>query len=347
MIGKRFAGLLPLRGHSNVQGIGTIGVKPIVSEQIFAAMEQTFGVGLPREKGYDTMAGLEAAARGEIDAAVIMGGNLWGATPDTAFATRAMDAIGFKLFLTTTLNRGHVHGLGEGEALILPVTARDEERSPTTQESMFNFVRLSDGGIERLDNVRPETVILCDIAEKLLPNSPIPFARFKEHREVRQAIAGIVPGLEKLASIDVAKKEFHIKSRILHEPKFGTPDGKARFVPTPIPVFDRKKLTLATVRSEGQFNTIIYEEHDTYRFRARRDAVFLSREDMEAFGIGEGQLITIASEHGRMEGTATEFDLPRGSALAYYPEANVLTGTAVDPRSRTPAFKSVPVWVEA
>jgi anaerobic selenocysteine-containing dehydrogenase len=48
-----------------------------------------------------------------------------------------------------------------------------------------------------------------------------------------------------------------------------------------------------------------------------------------------------------MEGIATAFDLPRGSALAYYPEANVLCGTAVDPRSRTPAFKSVPVWIEA
>ncbi len=152
-------------------------------------MEHSFGVTLPREKGYDTTAGLEAAARGDIDAAIIMGGNLWGATPDTAFATRAMDAIGFKLFLTTTLNRGHVHGLGEGEAMILPVTARDEEWSPTTQESMFNFVRLSDGGIERLDNVRPETIILCDLAARLLPDSPIPFAKFKEHSEVRKVIA--------------------------------------------------------------------------------------------------------------------------------------------------------------
>ena len=49
MIGKRFAGLLPLRGHSNVQGIGTIGVKPVVSEEVFAAMEKAFGVTLPRE----------------------------------------------------------------------------------------------------------------------------------------------------------------------------------------------------------------------------------------------------------------------------------------------------------
>jgi molybdopterin-dependent oxidoreductase alpha subunit len=345
MIGKRYAGLLPLRGHSNVQGIGTIGVKPVVSEQVFAAMEQAFGVTLGREKGLDTMAGLEAAERGEIDAAVIMGGNLWGATPDTAFATRAMGAIGFKLFLTTTLNRGHVHGLGDGEVLILPVTARDEEWSPTTQESMFNYVRLSDGGIKRLDSVRPETVILCDLAAQLLPESPIDFSAFKQHAKVREAIAKIVPGLEQLADIDVAKREFHIKHRVLHAPEFGTPDHKAHFVVTPTPL-PGTELTLATVRSEGQFNTIIYEEQDSYRLKAGRDAIFLSREDMAKFGLVAGARITLASDHGRMEGTATPFDLPPGSALAYYPEANVLCGTAVDPRSHTPAFKSVPVWIE-
>jgi molybdopterin-dependent oxidoreductase alpha subunit len=346
MIGRPFAGLLPLRGHSNVQGIGTIGVKPIVSAEIFAAMERSFGISLPREKGFDTMAGLEAAANGRIDAAVIMGGNLWGATPDTAFATRAMEAIGFKLFLTTTMNRGHVHGLGEGEAMILPVTARDEEWSPTTQESMFNFVRLSDGGIERLDNVRPETVILCDLATRLMPDTPIPFAKFKEHREVRKVIAGVVPGMEQLADIDVAKREFHIKSRVLHTPLFGTSDGRAHLVVTPIPPLDRQKLTLATVRSEGQFNTIIYEEHDTYRNKAPRDAVFLNREDMSAANVREGDRVTIASDQGRMTAIATAFDLPRGSALAYYPEANVLCANTVDPRSKTPAFKSVPVWIE-
>jgi molybdopterin-dependent oxidoreductase alpha subunit len=347
MVGRRHAGLLPLRGHSNVQGIGTIGVKPVVSEEIFAAMEVAFGVKLPRAKGFDTMASLEAAERGEIDAAVIMGGNLWGATPDAAFASRALDRIGFKLFLTTTLNRGHVHGLGDGEALVLPVTARDEEWSPTTQESMFNYVRLSDGGINRLDNVRPETVILCDIAAILVPDCGIDFAAFKQHRKVREAIAKIVPGLEGLADIDVAKREFHVRNRVLHTPSFGTPDGKAHFVVTPLPTLPEAPLLLATVRSEGQFNTIIYEEFDSYRGRAGRDAVFLNREDMAAFGISAGQRVTLRSAQGRMVATVTPFDLPRGSALAYYPEANVLVATAVDPRSKTPAFKSVPVWLEA
>jgi len=348
MVGKRFSGLLPLRGHSNVQGIGTIGVKPVLATEVLEKMEQAFGITLPRDKGFDTMAGMQAASRGEVDAAVIMGGNLYGATPNTEFAEQALAAIGFKVFLTTTLNRGHVHGLGDGEILILPVTARDEEWQPTTQESMFNFVRLSDGGIRRRENLRPESHILCDIALQLLPNSPIDFEEFKKHSLIRDAIARIVPGLEQLADIDVAKKEFHIKGRLMHTPEFGTVDGKGHFRITKIPQQNEGvKLNLATVRSEGQFNTIIYEERDSYRNGAGRDAVFLNREDIASFGVEEGQSIVIASENGRMTVKVMAFDLPRGSAMAYYPEANVLAGLAVDPRSKTPAFKSIPVWIEA
>ncbi|WMT89859.1 FdhF/YdeP family oxidoreductase [Pelagibacterium sp. H642] len=352
MVGKRFAGLLPLRGHSNVQGIGTIGVKPVVAEEVFAAMERAFGMTLSRTKGLDTMACLAAAHRGEMDAAVIMGGNLYGASPDTNWAGEALDRIGFKLFLTTTLNLGHIHGHDESESLILPVTARDEEWEPTTQESMFNFVRLSDGGIDRLANVRPESVILCDLAERILPPGQLDFRAFKTHSKVREAIAEIVPGMEALADIDVAKREFHIRNRMLHEPSFGGAEGKASFVtvklPEPIRAPDgRTSLTLATIRSEGQFNTIVYEDADSYRKSAPRWSVLLNAEDMAALGVAEGDAVNLASARGKMTGLkAIAFDIPRGSALAYYPEANVLVGTEIDPRSKTPAFKSVPVWIE-
>jgi molybdopterin-dependent oxidoreductase alpha subunit len=347
MVGRPHAGLLPLRGHSNVQGIGTIGVKPVVAKDVLSRMESAFGVKFPEEKGFDTMASMQAAEAGAIDAAVVMGGNLWGATPDRAFATRAMEAIGFKLFLTTTLNLGHVHGLGEGEVIILPVTARDEEWEPTTQESMFNFVRLSDGGINRLDNVRPESVILSAIGAGLMPDGPIDFIAYGRHRKLREAIAASVPGMEEIADIDVAKREFHIKQRVLHVPEFGTVDGRAHFVVVPLPAPGDGRLMLATVRSEGQFNTIIYEETDSYRGKAGRHAVFLNQADMARLGIAEGQPVRVASDAGGMDGVATSFDLPPGSALAYYPEANILVGTAVDPRSHTPAFKSVPITVSA
>ena len=353
MVGKRHAGLLPLRGHSNVQGIGTIGVKPVLAEDVFARMEETLGVSLPRSAGYDTMAGMHAAAAGQIDAALMMGGNLYGANPNADWAARALDRIGFKLFLTTTLNRGHVCGIDSGESLVLPVTARDEEWQPTTQESMFNYVRLSDGGITRLHDVRPEVAILSDIGQRLFRDGPVDLEAFKSHRHIRQAIAEIVPGMADLASIDVAKEEFHIRGRLLHTPSFNPADGRASFRvrPTPEPIARRNggapRLMLTTVRSEGQFNTIIYEHKDTYRGLDDRWAVMMNRDDMAAFGLAPGDRATLVSEFGRMEGVAVHpFDLPRGDAMAYFPEANVLTGTDIDPRSKTPSFKATPVWIE-
>ncbi len=347
MIGRPGAGLLPLRGHSNVQGIGTIGVKPVLASDVLAAMESAFGITLPQAKGHDTMVAMKAAEAGNIDAAIIMGGNLLQANPQSGWARAAMDRIGFKLFLTTTINRGHVDGVDTGESLILPVTARDEEWQPTTQESMFNFVRLSDGGIDRLDNVRPEVTILADIASRLLPNSPIDWQAFKQHRTIREAIAKIVPGMEPLADIDVAKQEFHIANRLLHTPAFQTDDQKAHFVTRPTPEPHGAPLILTTIRSEGQFNTIIYERTDSYRGNADRWTVMLSAEDIAAHRLVEGGTATLVSAHGRMEGvTIKAFDLAKGSVMAYYPEANILTGTEVDPRSKTPSFKATPVWFE-
>lgn len=345
MLGRIGAGLLPLRGHSNVQGIGTIGVKPVLSSEVMQRMETHFGLQLPREKGHDTMAAMTAAYRGDIDAAIIMGGNLYAASPSAKWSKDALNRIGFKLFLTTTLNQGHVNGVEDGEVLILPVTARDEEWQPTTQESMFNYVRLSDGGIHRLQNVKPEVVILSEIAERLLPGYPVDFAVFQQHGKIREAIAAIVPGMEKLQDIDIAKKEFHVHGRILHERKFNTVDGKVNFTTRPTPLRSTA-LMLTTVRSEGQFNTIIYEYKDTYRNDAERHTVMMNQDDMRERQLKDGDVINLESAQGRMLNlTVREFNLSRGSVMAYFPEANVLIGTDVDPRSKTPAFKSTPVWV--
>lgn len=345
-LGRPGAGLLPLRGHSNVQGIGTIGVKPVLATEVLEAMERFFGVPLSATAGFDTMSAMQAAARGDIDAAVMMGGNLLESNPDTSWARAAMERIDFKLFLTTTLNRGHLHGLGEGEALILPVTARDEEWEPTTQESMFNYVRLSDGGITRLNNVRPETSILADLAARLMPQSPIDFEAFARHREIRKAIASVLPEMADLAEIDVARREFHVRGRLLHAPEFRTPDGRGRFAVRPLPA-PRAGLTLATVRSEGQFNTIVYEERDSYRGTESRWTILMAPADMDAHRLAEGDLVDLVSSRGRMRAVRVkQFDVTPGTVLAYFPEANILTGTEVDPRSRTPAFKSTQVWIE-
>lgn len=351
MLGKPAAGLLPLRGHSNVQGIGTVGVKPILADDVLQKLEQHLGVELPRTKGMDTLACLTAAYEGKIDAALMMGGNLFSATPNTKWAQEALDKISFKIYLTTTLNAGHITGMESSEALILPVTARDEEWQPTTQESMFNYVRLSDGGIDRLHNVKPEVEILCELGKRLLPNCPLDFNQLKQHDSIRAAIAATIPGLSELKDIAHTKQEFTIKNRLLNTPQFKTENGKAQFqtstLPAPVTSSEYPFL-MASIRSEGQFNSIIYEESDSYRGTDTRWSVLMNQDDINDLGIAAGDCVDIQSPQGEMKAVKVfVFDLPRGNVMAYYPEANVLIATAHDPRSKTPAFKSVAVAILA
>lgn len=350
MIGKPAAGLLPLRGHSNVQGIGTVGVKPLLPDDVLAHLQTHFGITLPTQEGMDTLACLDAAHAGDIDVCLQLGGNLYAATPNSQWAQEALDRIGFKVYLTTTLNRGHVTGMETSAALLLPVTARDEEWQPTTQESMFNYVRLSDGGIRRLQHTRPESHILSELGARLLPAGPVDFRAFQNHDNIRAAIAASVPGMEQLASIGTSHSEFTIPGRILHQPGFHTTSGRAHFCITPLPAAKTSAqwpLLLASIRSEGQFNSIIYEEQDTYRGTDTRWSVLMPADDMSALGVTDGDRVNIVSPIGRMDGVQVfPFDLPRGNLMAYYPEANVLIGAEHDARSKTPAFKSVAVRVE-
>ena len=347
MLGRPGAGLLPLRGHSNVQGLGTIGVKPVLTEDVIAKIETAFGICLPKQKGLDTFHALKAAESGDIDCACIVGGNLYSASPDTQWVKTALEKIPFKLYLTTTLNQGHINGIDHSEALILPVLARDEEPQSTTQESMFNFVRLSDGGIERIINARSEVDIIASLAQHLLPKCPIPFAGFKNHQHLREAIAELIPGLEKLADIGIAKKEFHVNNRLMHKPLFNTPSGKANFKIHETPKNGTSSdypFLLASIRSEGQFNSIIYEELDSYRYNAKRNAILMCPDDMTRLNLKNGDDITVKSAVGEMKNAIVQaFDIPPGNVMAYYPEANMLIGQTIDPQSLTPAFKSMPV----
>ena len=72
----------------------------------------------------------------------------------------------------------------------------------------------------------------------------------------------------------------------------------------------------------------------------------MNADDLAGYGLKDGDTATLESDHGRMEDvTVRAYDIARGGVMAYFPEANVLTGTAVDPRSKTPAFKSTPVRI--
>ncbi|MCH8311386.1 MAG: FdhF/YdeP family oxidoreductase [Nitrospinae bacterium] len=348
MVGRKNAGLLPLRGHSNVQGIGSIGFTPQLKQEIFNKLESSYGLSLPSQKGLDTLACMEASHQGKFDFAWNLGGNLFGSNPDSRFTTTALSKIDFVLYMNTTLNQGHILGRGK-TTLILPVLARDEEPQPTTQESMFSYIRMSDGGKPRHIGPRSEVSVIAEIAEKLLPPQPIPWKELREHENIRKMIGSIVPGFEKMLTIDESKKEFHIDGRTLHSQQFPTANGKAKFQVCPLPDISngtsaKNNFTLMTVRSEGQFNTVVYELQDRYRGIRSRDVVLMNPEDILSGGFREGQKVTVKNDTGELAGLKIHpFPIRSGNILMYYPEANVLVPRNHDTQSKTPSFKSINV----
>ena len=220
-------GLLPLRGHSNVQGVSTVGLTPAIKSR-YDGIERELDIALPA--GKDGYSGLRAGSSGRtIDFALLLGGNLYSANPDSRFSAQALDRIPFKVMLNSTLNETHLNGV-EGENLILPVRVRDEEKQATTQESMFNFVRMSDGGFDRLPALRSEVELIAGLAEQVISAGTLEFSEFRKHQNIRQVIAKVIPGLEDLERIDDSKAEFHIKGRHLETPRFQTPSRKRTFV---------------------------------------------------------------------------------------------------------------------
>ncbi len=351
MVGRPHAGLMPIRGHSNVQGIGSVGVTPLLKKAILEKLEQRLGIEVPKSAGLDTMACMAAADRGEMDMALCLGGNLYGSNPDITFAEKALGKIGLVTYMTTTLNTGHAWGRGQ-ETLILPVLPRDEEHQPTTQESMFSYVRLSDGGPARYPGPRSEVDVLTTIGRLVLGEAgPVNWKQLESHDAVRQLISELIPGFEPIADISKTRKEFHIAGRQMDVKQFPTPSGKAKFHAIAIPVTTElgpNQFRLMTIRSEGQFNTVVYEEEDLYRGQDRRDIILMNQTDIDRLGLKVEQMVRVSSSAGEMRlQRVRPFDVRSGNAMMYTPEANVLIPRDVDPQSKTPAFKNILVTVEA
>lgn len=354
MVGRPHAGLMPIRGHSNVQGVGSVGFTPRLSAAFLEAMETHYGLKAPSGKGLDSMGSLLAAHEGRIDFALFLGGNFYAANPDSRFAREALSRVKTSVHVNTKLNQFHVcvpPRREGGSVLLLPTCARDEEMQATTQESGFSFVRLSEGGMPRppASELKSEVEIVTSLGARLLPaDGPIDFRKLRDHEAVRQAIGRVVPGYGPAAEMGETRREFHVEGRVRHSPVFPTSTGKAHFLPvsTPWDVLEPGCLRLMTVRSEGQFNTVVYEEEDLYRGQTSRHVILMHEFDMRDRGLKNGDRVTVSSETGKMDGVrAVSYGIARGCAAMYYPESNVLLRRAVDAKSGTPSFKNEPVMV--
>ncbi len=350
MLGRPHCGLLPLRGHSNVQGIGSVGVVPNLKAAVARRMQEALRITLPTDHGVDTLGCMELADKGDIDFASCLGGNLYGSNPDSGAAARAFGKIDMVVYLNTTMNTGHAWGRGR-ETIILPVLARDEEHQPTTQESMFSYVRLSEGGKTRHQGPRSEVDVIADLAERVVGDSTaIDWSEMRQHSRIREAIGKTIPGYEAIGEIDTTRREFQVGGRTFHEPRFATDTGRAKLNVVEVPPLagrENGQLRLMTIRSEGQFNTVVYEDQDIYRGQERRDVIMLNPDDIKRLGLEIDQRVTVRSEAGSLSDVLVRsIDIRPGNAAMYYPEANAIVPGRTDQRSRTPGFKNVVITVE-
>ena len=355
------AGTMPIRGHSNVQGFGSMGVTVNLREPMRLALEQLLGRPLSPTQGYNTRALIEAAAAGAVDSLLCLGGNLFGANPDSGQAQAALGRIDTIIYLATKPNTGHFHGLAARQTLLLPVFNRFETPHRTTVESGNNWVRLNEPGSTHLASGQliSEVEFLAELAHRLHGSEPIDWRRLQDPVYVRELIARTVPGYAAIAEIDASKKEFEVAGRVFQEPRFATPTGRAQLAVTPLPELGLPDadhfgglaageqglvLNLITARSYGQHNTVVYKQGDSYRGMPHRQTILVNPEDLAACGLRAHQRVTVQGEVGQLDGIELiPGSVRRGAALMFYPEANVLMRAVSDPESGTPAFKRVPV----
>ncbi|MGL5082761.1 MAG: FdhF/YdeP family oxidoreductase [Microcoleaceae cyanobacterium] len=370
--GKIGAGTMPIRGHSNVQGFGSMGVTVTLRPEIQTALEKLLGRSLSSVPGYHTRNLIDAADAGKIETLLCLGGNLYAANPDSTQAKRALGQIETIFYLATKPNLGHFHGLAGQNTVIIPVLNRFETPHKTTTESGNNFVRLNSEGKTHLQtaDLISEVEFLSELAHRLQGESPVNWRKLQDTQYIRQLIAQTIPGFEPLARIDQTHQEFTIGGRIFTEPKFATPSGKAKLFVTPLPKLrlpdaqtflntepnaepnaERTSgivLALMTVRSYSQHNTVVYKVGDRYRGMPHRHCILLHPADAERAGFLEHSQVTVQGDAGKLDKIEVIYGSVRqGAALMFYPEVNVIFKARIDPKCGIPAFKRVPVLVYA
>lgn len=109
----------------------------------------------------------------------------------------------------------------------------------------------------------------------------------------------------------------------------------------------KNQFRLMSVRSEGQFNSIVYEEQDAWRGQQERWIVLMNPVDIRSLGLHENDIVSVKSETGIMKNVKVRsFAVRRGNVLGYYPETNVLISNSTDKRSLTPSFKNTFIEIE-
>ncbi len=348
MLGREKCGLMPIRGHSGVQGGAEVGCAPgnlpggiAVDDPKKAEIESVWGFSIPERKGMVAGEMLAAAHRGELDILYSIGGNFVETMPDPGWVREALQRVRLRVHQDIVLNTSTLLDAGEA-VLVLPATTRYEQPgggTETNSERRIYFSPEIPG--RRIPEARSEWEILTDLAARVRPGDAHQI-RFASAQAIRDEIAKTVPDYNGIQHLRKKGDAVQWGGPLLCVGGVcPTPDGRGQF--TPILPPERQipdgHFILSTRRGK-QFNSMVYGRRDPLT-GASRDSVFMSAEDAARQGLSEGDRVVVKSPVGEMEGTVLISKIKPGNLQVYWPEGNVLIRKgAYEPQSGVPDYNA-------
>ncbi len=359
-IGRENAGVLCVRGHSNVQGDRTMGIWEQMDDGFLDRLRDEFKFEPPRRKGCDTVETIRLMDAGKLKAFISLGGNFLSATPDTDVVARGLRKCSLTAFISTKLNRNH---LVTGQtSVIMPCMGRTEvdvqASGPqfTTVEDTLGVVSSSRGVLTPVsEHVKSEVAIIAGLAAATVSGKgDVNWMNFLDYDQIRDRASRVVAGFENFNERVRVPGGFYAPVAAKQR-RFDTGTGKANFTVNPIrPIeLDANQYLMMTIRSHDQFNTTIYGLDDRYRgIHGGRRVIFMNRDDVADAGLKDRQLVDLTSHFQGQRRTIRDFsvipyDIPRRCTATYYPETNPLVALgSVAEISNTPASKSIVISIE-
>lgn len=346
MLGPEKCGIIPIRGHSGVQGGGECGVDPdkypggfLVSDpEDRRRFETLWGASLPAWKGMRTLQMLEAAHAGSLDVLYSIGGNLLETMPDRGYMNEALSRLPLRIHQDLVLNTSSL--LPGPCVLILPAQTRYETVGGVTSTSTERRIRYSPE-IEgpRIPGARPEWQIPVQVALAARPELERAFP-WRGPADIREEMVRAMPMYAGVERLERQGESVQWGGERLFADGFTRmPGGRARFTAVKLPEVRIPPgwYHLSTRRGK-QFNSISYGQTDFHLgIRDRRDVLVCER-DAADLGVREGQDVLLRSDTGQFVGRVKLAPMKPRHLQAYWPEANVLIPRRFDPVSGEPDY---------
>jgi molybdopterin-dependent oxidoreductase alpha subunit len=341
-VGRPGTGLMPIRGHSGVQGGAEVGCAPALAEADALRFGEVWGFPCPTFKGYTASEMVDAAWRGALDVFWTVGGNFLETMPDPPAVADGLGRVGTRIHQDVVLSSMMLVPPAD-TVLLLPATTRYESAGGGTETSTERRIIFSpEVRGRRVGSARPEWEVFGEVAGRVRPDLANS-VRFASSQQIRDEIARAVPLYAGIEALGRQGDEFQWGGAHLYaQGVFATPDGKAHFsaVTPPARRPPPGHFYLSTRRGK-QFNSMIQHDADPLT-GARREDVLMSAEDARALGLGEGDAVRLTSRTGTFTGRARIDRMKPGNLEVHWPEANVLLSRdEIDLMSHEPDYNAV------